>query len=54
MSSTRPGGLDGMQSLEKKTDSGIAFRATVDLAGKTATGVRVPAAVVEALGSQRQ
>jgi hypothetical protein len=44
-----------MQSLEKKTEAaGITFRATVDLAGKTATGVRVPAAVVEALGSQRQ
>jgi hypothetical protein len=30
------------------------FRATVDLAGKTATGVRVPGDVVAALGSQRQ
>jgi hypothetical protein len=44
MSSGHLGGLDGMHT----------FRATVDLAGKTATGVRVPAEVVEALGSQRQ
>ncbi len=31
-----------------------SFRATLDLAGKTATGVRVPDAVVEALGGGRQ
>lgn len=34
--------------------NGVTFRATVDLAGKTATGVRVPAEVVEALGSHKQ
>src|SRR5688572_9246459 len=33
---------------------GGAFRATVELAGRTATGVRVPAAVVEALEAGRQ
>jgi hypothetical protein len=33
---------------------GGAFRATVELAGKTATGVRVPAEVVQALESGRQ
>ena len=33
---------------------GGAFRATVELAGRTATGVRVPAAVVEALEAARQ
>jgi bacteriocin resistance YdeI/OmpD-like protein/uncharacterized protein DUF1905 len=44
-----------MQSLEKKKDAaGVTFRATVGLAGKTATGVVVPGAVVEALGPQRQ
>jgi Bacteriocin-protection, YdeI or OmpD-Associated/Domain of unknown function (DUF1905) len=41
-----------MQST--KNAEAQTFRATVELAGKTATGVRVPAAVVEALGSQRQ
>jgi hypothetical protein len=30
------------------------FRATVDRSGRTATGVRVPARVVEALGPERQ
>ncbi len=34
--------------------NGVGFRATVDLAGKTATGVRVPAEVVEALGPHKQ
>jgi bacteriocin resistance YdeI/OmpD-like protein/uncharacterized protein DUF1905 len=53
MNSRRFSSLDGMQSLEKKT-AGVTFRATVGLAGKTATGVVVPADVVEALGSQRQ
>jgi hypothetical protein len=33
---------------------GGAFRATVELAGRTATGIRVPAAVVEALEAGRQ
>ncbi len=34
--------------------NGVTFRATVLLAGRTATGVRVPAEVVEALGSTKQ
>jgi bacteriocin resistance YdeI/OmpD-like protein/uncharacterized protein DUF1905 len=34
--------------------AGVTFRAMVELAGRTATGVRVPAGVVEALGSQKQ
>lgn len=34
--------------------SGVTFRATVQLDGKTATGIPVPADVVEALGSQKQ
>jgi hypothetical protein len=42
-----------MQST-KNAGAGVTFRATVDLAGKTATGVVVPADVVEALSSQRQ
>jgi bacteriocin resistance YdeI/OmpD-like protein/uncharacterized protein DUF1905 len=50
MSSRPPAGLGGMQTIEKA----MTFRATVALAGKTATGVRVPAEVVAALGSQRQ
>jgi Bacteriocin-protection, YdeI or OmpD-Associated/Domain of unknown function (DUF1905) len=33
---------------------GSTFRATVELAGRTATGVRVPAAVVDALEAGRQ
>ena len=33
---------------------GAAFRATVELAGRTTTGVRVPDAVVEALEAGRQ
>ena len=33
---------------------GGAFRATVELGGRTATGVRVPAALVEALEAGRQ
>jgi hypothetical protein len=41
--------MQATQNAEAQT-----FRATVELAGKTATGVRMPAAVVEALGSQRQ
>jgi hypothetical protein len=43
-----------MQSTKNAGAAGVMFRATVDLAGKTATGVVVPADVVEALGSQRQ
>jgi hypothetical protein len=30
------------------------FRATIELAGKTATGIEVPAAVVANLGSSKQ
>lgn len=41
--------MDGLSGMEATT-----FRATVELAGKTATGVRVPAEVVEALGSGKQ
>jgi Bacteriocin-protection, YdeI or OmpD-Associated/Domain of unknown function (DUF1905) len=37
-----------------QTLPGGAFRATVERAGRTATGVRVPAAVVEALEAGRQ
>ena len=32
----------------------MKFRATIELAGKTATGVEVPAAVVTKLGSSRK
>jgi Domain of unknown function (DUF1905)/Bacteriocin-protection, YdeI or OmpD-Associated len=46
MSSAPTDGLSGMEAT--------TFRATVELAGKTATGVRVPAEVVEALGSGKQ
>lgn len=38
----------------RQDDAGVTFRATVELAGRTATGVTVPAAAVEALSSQRQ
>ena len=37
-----------------QTLPGAAFRATVELAGRTATGVRVPAAAVESLEAGRQ
>jgi hypothetical protein len=36
------------------TQPGIAFRATVELGGKTATGIEVPPAVVAALGASRR
>ena len=32
----------------------MMFRATVELGGKTATGIRVPAEVIDALGSHRK
>jgi len=32
----------------------MRFRATVELGGKTATGIRVPAEVVTGLGSHRR
>ena len=32
----------------------LTFRGTIDLAGKTATGIRVPAEIVEALGTSRK
>ena len=33
---------------------GMRFRATVERGGKTATGIRVPAEVVESLGSGKR
>jgi Bacteriocin-protection, YdeI or OmpD-Associated/Domain of unknown function (DUF1905) len=53
MSSRAAAGLQGMHATTDDTRA-QTFQATVDLAGKTATGVRVPAEVVQALGSQRQ
>lgn len=35
-------------------DSGVSFRATIQLDGKTATGIPVPSEVVERLGSGKQ
>jgi len=54
MSSRRRSGLDGMQSTKNAGAAAVTFRATVGLAGKTATGVVVPADLVGSLGSQRQ
>lgn len=36
------------------TDAGVTFRETVDLDGKTATGIEVPEDVVAALGTHKQ
>ena len=52
MSPRVAGGLTGMQPTQTLPRG--AFRATVELAGRTATGICVPAAVVEALEAGRQ
>ena len=44
-----------METLQQHpATAAVTFRATVDLDGRTATGIRVPADAVAALGPQRQ
>jgi hypothetical protein len=59
MSSRRVAGLTGKARRGKETTmtqktGPITFRATLELGGKTATGITVPPAVVEKLGSHKR
>ena len=38
----------------QSSDAAVAFRATIELGGKTATGSEVPPAIVAALGTSRR
>jgi hypothetical protein len=40
--------------MRRQTSAAVAFRATIELGGKTATGIEVPPEVVAALGTSRR
>jgi len=48
------GKMKGYRSVQYQREDPMRFRATIELSGKTATGIQVPAEVVEGLGKSRR